>query len=82
MVGNNPRYYAFYAEIIPGSGALCWQQCSGSNYNWGGDLLKMEYKYNNLWQADAITSLAIEANDGGKNVGIAGTKVSVLGVRT
>lgn len=82
MVGNNPRYYAFYAEIIPGSGALCWQQCSGSNYNWGGDLLKMGYKYNNLWQADAITSLAIEANDGGKNVGIAGTKVSVLGVRT
>lgn len=82
MAGNNPRYYSYYAEIIPGSGALCWQQCSGWNYNWNGDLLKMGYKFNNLWQADAITSLAIEANDGGKNVGIAGTKVSVLGVRT
>lgn len=79
--GNNPRYYSFYAEIIPGSGALCWQQCSGNNYNWGGDLLKMGYKYNALWQAEAITSIAIEANDGKKNVGIAGTKVNVLGVR-
>lgn len=79
--GNNPRYYSFYAEIIPGSGALCWQACSGNNYNWSEDLLKMGYKYNNLWQDNAITSIAIEANDGNKNVGIAGTKVSVLGVR-
>lgn len=77
----NPRYYSFYAEIIPGSGALCWQACSGSNYNWVGDLLKMGYKYNNLWQSDAITSLTIQANDGNKNIGLAGTKINVLGVR-
>lgn len=78
---NSPRYYAFYAEIIPGSGALCWQSCSGYNYNWGGDVLKMGYKYNALWQSDAITSLTISPNDGRKNLGLAGTKIQVLGVR-
>lgn len=77
----NPRYYSFYAEIIPGSGALCWHVCNGTNYNWGSDMLKMGYKYNNLWQSDAITSLTIQANDGYKNIGLAGTKINVLGVR-
>ncbi len=77
----NPRYYAFYAELIPGSGALCWHACSGNNYNWGGDLQKMGYKYNGLWQANAITSIELTANDGAKNVGIAGTKVHVMGVK-
>lgn len=77
----NPRYYSFYAEIIPGSGALCWHMCSGNNYNWSGSMLKMGYKYNNLWQSDAITSLEILANDGNKNIGLAGTKIHVLGVR-
>lgn len=81
MNNSNVRYYSFYAEIIPGSGALCWQACSGANYNWGGDLLKMGYKYNNLWQSDAITSLSIHPNDGNKNIGLAGTKIHVLGVR-
>ena len=77
----NPRYYAYYAELIPGSGGLCWQACSGNNYNWSGDLQKMGYKYNGLWQANAITSIELVANDGAKNVGIAGTKVHVMGVR-
>lgn len=77
----NPRYYAFYAELIPGSGALCWHACSGNNYNWFDSLQKMGYKYNGLWQANAITSIELMANDGAKNVGIAGTKVHVMGVK-
>lgn len=78
---NNPRYYSFYAEIIPDSGALCWHTCSGNNYNWHSELEKMGYKYNNIWSAKAISSIEITANDGAKNVGIAGTKVHVMGVR-
>ena len=74
-------YYAFYAELIPGSGALAWQIGSGANYNWDGQILKMGYKYNNIWQSNAITSLTISPNDGGKNFGIAGTKIVVQGVR-
>ena len=74
-------YYAFYAELIPGSGALAWQIGSGANYNWDGQILKMGYKYNNIWQSNAITSLTISPNDGGKNFGIAGTKIAVQGVR-
>ena len=78
---NNPRYYSFYAELIPDSGVLCWQACSGNNYNWHSELEKMGYKYNNIWSANAITSIELMANDGTKNVGIAGTKVHVMGVR-
>lgn len=74
-------YYAFYAELIPGSGALAWQTAGTANYNWDGQILKMGYKYNNIWQSNAITSLTIEPNDGGKNFGIAGTKIAVQGVR-
>lgn len=75
------RYYAFYAEIIPGSGALCWHTCFGTNYNWESNLQKMGYRYNGLWSLNAITSLEIGANDGAKNIGIAGTVVHVMGVR-
>lgn len=75
------RYYAFYAEIIPGSGALCWHTCFGTNYNWKSDLEKMGYRYNGLWSINAITSIEIGANDGAKNIGIAGTVVHVMGVR-
>ena len=75
------RYYAFYAEIIPGSGALCWHTCSGRNCNWESYLEKMGYKYNGLWSTNAITSIEIGANDGAKNIGIAGTVVHVMGVR-
>ena len=74
-------YYSFYAELIPGSGALAWQTAATNNYNWGGEILKMGYKYNNIWQSNAITSLTISPNDGGKNFGIAGTKIAVQGVR-
>ena len=78
---NNQRYYSFYAELVPDSGMLCWQVCSGNNYNWHSELEKMGYKYNNIWSANAITSIELMANDGTKNVGIAGTKVHVMGVR-
>ena len=74
-------YYSFYAELIPGSGALAWQTAATNNYNWGGEILKMGYKYNQIWQSNAITSLTISPNDGGKNFGIAGTKIAVQGVR-
>ena len=74
-------YYSFYAELIPGSGALVWQIASINNYNWGGEIQKMGYKYNQIWQSNAITSLTISPNDGGKNFGIAGTKIVVQGVR-
>lgn len=74
-------YYSFYAELIPGSGALAWHTASNQNYNWGGEILKMGYKYNTIWQSNAITSLTISPNDGGKNFGIAGTKIVVQGVR-
>ena len=74
-------YYSFYAELIPGSGALAWQTAANLNYNWGGEIQKMGYKYNNIWQSNAITSLTISPNDGGKNFGIAGTKIVVQGVR-
>ena len=75
------RYYAFYAEIIPGSGALSWHVCASVNYNWAGNLQKMGYRYNDIWSKNAITSLEILANDGAKNIGIAGTVVHVMGVR-
>ena len=78
---NNPRYYSFYAELVPDSGMLCWQACAGNNYNWHSELEKMGYKYNNIWSANAIRSIELMANDGTKNIGIAGTKVHVMGVR-
>lgn len=78
---SNLRYYVFYAEVIPGSGALCWHTCFGVNYNWESTLQKMGYRYNGLWSINAITSLEIGANDGAKNIGIAGTTVHVMGVR-
>lgn len=74
-------YYAFYAELIPGSGVLSWSAIDHFNYNWIGQIQKMGYKYNKIWEANAITKLTISANDGKKNFGIAGTKINVLGVR-
>lgn len=74
-------YYAFYAELIPGSGALCWHVLSNNNYNWSGGLQKMGYLFNGVSSIDAITSLTISPNDGGKNFGLAGTKIHVMGVR-
>lgn len=81
LAGKAVGYYSFYAELIPGSGALCWNVLHDFNYNWAGETLKMGYKYNDIWKASAITKLTISANDGQKNFGIAGTKISVLGVR-
>lgn len=75
-------YVAFYAELIPGSGALVWQTMDDNNFNWGDMLQKMGYKYNSIWESNAITSMTIVPDDGRKNFGIAGTKINVIGVRT
>lgn len=74
-------YVAFYAELIPGSGALVWQTMEDNNFNWSSPLQKMGYKYNSIWKSNAITSMTIVPNDGRKNFGIAGTKINVIGVR-
>ena len=74
-------YVAFYAELIPGSGALVWQTMNDVNYSWADRLQKMGYKYNNIWESTAITSMTIVPDDGKKNFGIAGTKINVIGVR-
>ena len=74
-------YVAFYAELIPGSGALVWQTMEENNYNWADRLQKMGYKYNSIWESNAITSITIVPDDGKKNFGIAGTKINVIGVR-
>ena len=74
-------YVAFYAELIPGSGALVWQTMDDKNFNWGDTLQKMGYKYNSIWESNAITSMTIVPDDGKKNFGIAGTKINVIGVR-
>lgn len=74
-------YVAFYAELIPGSGALVWQTMEDNNFNWISPLQKMGYKYNSIWKSNAITSMTIVPNDGRKNFGIAGTKINVIGVR-
>lgn len=79
--GKAVGYYAFYAELIPGSGALVWHTASHNNYNWASQMEKMGYKYTNLWKSNVITKLTILPNDGLKNFGIAGTKINVLGVR-
>lgn len=81
FAGKAVGYYAFYAELIPGNGALCWNVLNDFNYNWIGPLQKMGYKYNDIWESTAITKLTISANDGKKNFGIAGTKINVVGVR-
>lgn len=74
-------YVAFYAELIPGSGALVWQTMEDNNFNWISPLQKMGYKYNRIWESNTITSMTIVPNDGRKNFGIAGTKINVIGVR-
>lgn len=74
-------YVAFYAELIPGSGALVWQTMEDNNFNWADRLQKMGYKYNSIWKSNAITSMTIVPDDGKKNFGIAGTKINVIGVR-
>lgn len=74
-------YVAFYAELIPGSGALVWQTMEDKNFNWADRLQKMGYKYNSIWESNAITSMTIVPDDGNKNFGIAGTKINVIGVR-
>lgn len=74
-------YVAFYAELIPGSGALVWQTMEDNNFNWISPLQKMGYKHNRIWESNTITSMTIVPNDGRKNFGIAGTKINVIGVR-
>lgn len=74
-------YLAFYAELIPGSGAIVWQTMEDNNFSWSSPLQKMGYKYNRIWESNAITSMTIVPNDGRKNFGIAGTKINVIGVR-
>ena len=81
FTGKAVGYYAFYAELIPGSGALVWSTAEDHNYNWLSPMQKMGYKYNDIWKASAITKLTIVPNDGHKNFGIAGTKINVMGVR-
>lgn len=81
FTGKAVGYYAFYAELIPGSGMLAWHYAGDFNYNWINQLQKMGYKYNGIWEASAITKITISPNDGRKNFGIAGTKINVMGVR-
>lgn len=79
--GKKDSYYAFYAEMMPGSSPLVWHAVNHHNYNWVGPIEKMGYKYNSVWKESVITKLTISADDGKKNFGIAGTKINVLGVR-
>lgn len=81
FTGKEVGYYAFYAELIPGSGVLAWNVASDQNYNWECPIQKMGYKYTRVGEESAITKLTISPNDGKKNFGIAGTKINVLGVR-
>lgn len=81
FTGEEVGYYAFYAELIPGSGVLAWNVASVQNYNWECPIQKMGYKYTRVGEESAITKLTISPDDGKKNFGIAGTKINVLGVR-
>lgn len=81
FTGKEVGYYAFYAELIPGSGVLAWNVASAQNYNWECPIQKMGYKYTKVGEESAITKLTISPDDGQKNFGIAGTKINVLGVR-
>lgn len=81
FTGKEVGYYAFYAELIPGSGVLAWNVASAQNYNWECPIQKMGYKYTKVGEESAITKLTISPDDGRKNFGIAGTKINVLGVR-
>lgn len=81
FTGKEVGYYAFYAELIPGSGVLAWNVASAQNYNWECPIQKMGYKYTRVGEESAITKLTISPDDGQKNFGIAGTKINVLGVR-
>ena len=81
FTGKEVGYYAFYAELIPGSGVLAWNVASPQNYNWECPIQKMGYKYTRVGEESAITKLTISPDDGKKNFGIAGTKINVLGVR-
>lgn len=81
FTGKEVGYYAFYAELIPGSGVLAWNVASAQNYNWECPIQKMGYKYSKVGEESAITKLTISPDDGQKNFGIAGTKINVLGVR-
>lgn len=81
FTGKEVGYYAFYAELIPGSGVLAWNVASPQNYNWECPIQKMGYKYTKVGEESAITKLTISPDDGQKNFGIAGTKINVLGVR-
>lgn len=81
FTGKEVGYYAFYAELIPGSGVLAWNVASPQNYNWECPIQKMGYKYTKVGEESAITKLTISPDDGKKNFGIAGTKINVLGVR-
>lgn len=81
FTGKEVGYYAFYAELIPGSGVLAWNVVSPQNYNRECPIQKMGYKYTKVGEESAITKLTISPDDGKKNFGIAGTKINVLGVR-
>ena len=77
---NSPRYYYCRIKMYPGIGPEVYQYVSGANYNWAPTASKMGYKYNNLWESEAITSLTITGASG-KSIGLAGTTVVVYGVR-
>ena len=81
FTGKEVGYYAFYAELIPGSGVLAWNAASNNNYNWTCPIQKMGYKYTRIGEESAITKLTISPDDGQKNFGVAGTKINVVGVR-
>lgn len=78
---DSPRYYYSRVKMYPGVGPEVMQFAGGANYNWqplvGG---KMGYKFNDLWKAEAITSLSV-VGMGGKSIGLAGTSIVVYGVR-
>ena len=82
FTGKTTGWYSFYAELIPGSGALVWHKLDYANYGWQAYVQKAGYKRSNIYAMDAITQLTIITNDGQKNFGIAGTKINVVGVRT
>ena len=79
---SGTTYYSVYLEWMGVAGIMsATTDVSQFNYNWGYNVQKMGYRYNNDWAQDSITSIKIAANDGRKAIGVAGTKIIIYGVK-
>lgn len=76
-------YFSFLAYAMGEDGIMSMRSSAvmGNNYNWEYKTEKMGYRYSLDYLQSTITKLNVVANDGGKAVGIAGTKIYVYGVK-